>query len=152
MPWLIALRVVSLPATTSRMKNEPNSCGREPLAVDLGVHHHRGDVVARVGAAVLAERLGVHEHRRAHAAIRSSSVPPYSGSPTPRMMFVQSKICASSSAGMPIISQMICSGSGGGDLLDEVALAVGELLEQAVDDLGRLDAHVVLDLADLLRA
>ena len=25
MPWLIALRVVSLPATTSRMKNEPNS-------------------------------------------------------------------------------------------------------------------------------
>jgi hypothetical protein len=26
-PWLIALRVVSLPATTSRMKNEPNSWG-----------------------------------------------------------------------------------------------------------------------------
>ena len=25
MPWLIALRVVSLPATTSRMKNDPNS-------------------------------------------------------------------------------------------------------------------------------
>ena len=26
MPWLMALRVVSLPATTSRMKNEPSSC------------------------------------------------------------------------------------------------------------------------------
>ena len=26
MPWLMALRVVSLPAATSRMKNEPNSC------------------------------------------------------------------------------------------------------------------------------
>jgi hypothetical protein len=25
-PWLIALRVVSLPATASRMKNDPNSC------------------------------------------------------------------------------------------------------------------------------
>ena len=37
MPWLMALRVVSLPATTSRMKNEPNSCW-EAVAVDLGGH------------------------------------------------------------------------------------------------------------------
>ena len=64
---------------------------------------------------------------------------------------VHSKICASSSAGMPIMSQMICERQRGGDLLDEVALAVGELLEQAVDDRRRLGAHVVLDLGDLLR-
>ena len=41
MPWLMALRVVSLPATTSRMKNEPNSCVGQALAVDLGVHQLR---------------------------------------------------------------------------------------------------------------
>ena len=33
------------------------------------------------------------------------------------------------------MSQMICSGSGAAISLDEVALAVGELLEQPVDDL-----------------
>ena len=48
MPWLIALRVVSLPATTSRTKNEPSSCVGEPLAVDLGVDQRGGQVVGRV--------------------------------------------------------------------------------------------------------
>ena len=43
------------------------------------------------------------------------------------------------------MSQMISSGQGRRDVLDEVALLVGELLEQAVDDLGGLDAHVLLD-------
>ncbi len=61
-PWLIALRVVSLPATTSRMKNEPNSCAVSCSPSTSACHHHRGDVVLRVGLAVLAERLGVHEH------------------------------------------------------------------------------------------
>ena len=32
----MALRVVSLPATTRRMKNDASSAGRERLAVDLG--------------------------------------------------------------------------------------------------------------------
>ena len=48
MPWLIALRVVSLPATTSSTKNEPSSCVGEPLAVDLGVDQRGGEVVGRV--------------------------------------------------------------------------------------------------------
>ena len=111
-PWLIALRVVSLPATTRRMKNEPNSCVREPLAVDLGVHQHRREVVGGVGPAVLAERLGVGEHLQRRRASGCRSEPPYSGSPAPRMTFVQRNTCCVSSAGMPIISQMISSGSG----------------------------------------
>ena len=45
---------------------------REPLAVDLGGHQHRGEVVARVGPAVLAERLGVGEHLRARRSSASS--------------------------------------------------------------------------------
>ena len=42
MPWLIALRVVSLPAATSSRKNEPSSLGVSSVAallvLDLGVH------------------------------------------------------------------------------------------------------------------
>ncbi len=46
------------------------------------------------------------------APISASIEPPYSGSPAPRMTLVHWKICCSSAAGMPIISQMICSGRG----------------------------------------
>ena len=53
-PWEMALRVVSLPATTSRMKNDASSGGRERLAVDLGGHQRGGEVVLRV----LDPRLG----------------------------------------------------------------------------------------------
>ena len=42
--------------------------------------------------------------------MRSSNVPTNSGSPTPRMVFVQLKIISSSDSGMPIMSQIICKG------------------------------------------
>ena len=45
------------------------------------------------------------------AAISSSIDCTYSGSPTPRIMFVSSKIRLRLARGMPIMSQMICSGS-----------------------------------------
>ena len=40
----------------------PELARGQAFAVDLGVHEHRRDVVARVVEAVLAERLGVGEH------------------------------------------------------------------------------------------
>ena len=61
------------------------------------------------------------------------------------MMLVHRNTCCTSSVGMPIISQMISSGSGRGDRLDEVALPVGVLLEHPVDERGGLLLHVLLD-------
>ena len=123
MPWLMALRVVSLPATTRRMKNEPNSCAREPLAVDLGVHQHRRDVVASGWPGGPRRAPGRRRTSPARPASGRRSVPPYSGSPAPRMTLVQWKTCSVSSSGMPIISQMISQRQRSGDLLDEVARA-----------------------------
>ena len=54
-PWLMALRVVSLPATTSRMKKDATSVSRERLAVDVGVDQGGGDVVGRVLPAVVGQ-------------------------------------------------------------------------------------------------
>ena len=66
MPQLMALRVVSLPATARRMKNEPNSAGvrRWPSTSACISAETRSSL--RVVEAVLAERLGVavHRHRR----------------------------------------------------------------------------------------
>ena len=133
MPWLIALRVVSLPATTSRMKNDPNSCGVSRSPSTSACIIMLVDVVAGVGPAVLAERLRVHEHlhQHAHQLLERAAV---LGVADAEDDVGPLKICCSSSSGMPIISQMICRGSGAAISLDEVALAVGELLEQPVDD------------------
>ena len=48
---------------------------------------------------------------------------------------------------MPIISQMICSGSGAAISSTKSQLAVGELLQQGVDDPSAFCPHVLLDLA-----
>ena len=74
MPWLMALRVVSLPATTSRMKNEPNSGGRQALAVDLGVHQRRGDVVARASPCAPRPSACAYCDSSMAAAIKTSIV------------------------------------------------------------------------------
>ena len=115
MPWLIALRVVSLPATTSSKKNEPSSpvvsrC-RAVLVFDFGVHERAGDVVARVVEPVLREREAVLEqlHARAHELFDASART--RGRRRRGSTFVCSKIRLVSSRGMPIMSQMICSGS-----------------------------------------
>ena len=48
-PCEIALRVVSLPATASRITKKPNSSDRELPAVDLGVDQLGDDVVPGAG-------------------------------------------------------------------------------------------------------
>ena len=92
MPWLIALRVVSLPATTSRMKNDAELLRGQPLAVDLGLHQRGGQVVAAgwpggrrpVPCAYAPMSIdGLGEFVVSRCA--------YSGSPSPRITFVQWK-------------------------------------------------------------
>ena len=51
-PWLMALRVVSLPATTSRMKNEASSASVSDSPSTLALHERRGEVVGGVLEAV----------------------------------------------------------------------------------------------------
>ena len=58
-PWLMALRVVSLPADDEQDEERAELRGGEPLAVDLGVHQRRRDVVAGVVEPLLAELLRV---------------------------------------------------------------------------------------------
>ncbi len=120
MPWLIAVRVVSLPATTSRMKNDPNSwaVSRSPSTsafIMIEVMSSRGFCTRSSPSA------WAYMNIPSATFIRSSKLVTYSGSPTPRMTLVQARIWASSSGGMPIISQMICNGIGAATSLDEVA-------------------------------
>ena len=140
MPRLIAVRVVSFPATASRMKNGAISCGARMSSSSARCHERGGEVVGRVLAALLGElvhqRRELHarfEHRRHRIAHRRAS-----GSPAPRMTFVASSTVRNSLRGMPIMSQMTSSGNGCESDLDEVDLA---LLAHAVDHLGadRLD-------------
>ena len=67
MPWLMAVRVVSLPATASRMKKGAISCGREHVLADVVVHERGGEVVGRVGPPVLGQL--VHQAGELHAGV-----------------------------------------------------------------------------------
>ena len=51
----MALRVVSLPATTSRMKNDASSAGLRSLPVDFRRDQRRRDVVARRAQPIFAD-------------------------------------------------------------------------------------------------
>ena len=75
-PWEMALRVVSFPAATRRMKNDAISAGVRRLAIDLRRHQRRRQVVLRVLHPVLGELgdelgqiLGRGEERRHHARL-----------------------------------------------------------------------------------
>ena len=59
MPWVIALRVVSLPATASRMTKNANSTSSIAFAVDVGLDQLRHDVVGRTAAPLLGHGVGV---------------------------------------------------------------------------------------------
>ena len=72
MPWLIAVRVVSLPATASRMKNGAISLGRQHVLAEVVVHQRRREVVGRVRAALLGQL--VHERRSAACPASNSAV------------------------------------------------------------------------------
>ena len=125
MPWLIALRVVSLPATTSRMKNDPNSCVGQALAVDLGVHQRGREVVRRVrrarcspsSIAIWYSDIAAR-HQLTHVGDVLGVADAEDRCSSPR------RPCSHWSRGMPIMSQMICSGSGAANSLHEVALAL----------------------------
>ena len=59
MPCVIALRVVSLPATASRMHEERELDVAHGLAVDVGLDQPGDDVVGRAAAALLGHVVGV---------------------------------------------------------------------------------------------
>ena len=61
MPSVVAVRVVSLPATARRMKNGAELLVRQHVLADVVVHERRREVVGRV----LAPLLGELVHQRA---------------------------------------------------------------------------------------
>ena len=95
MPWLMALRVVSLPAATSRMKNEPSSS-----AVSRWTSPSSPSTSACIIAEVRSSAGFSSRSRPISWAICDSSTAAfmsamksgvYSASPAPRMMLVSSK-------------------------------------------------------------
>ena len=120
MPWLMALRVVSLPAADSRMKNDPISddVRRSPLT------SARTRLVVRssVGRARRSSASATpYSPSPVDGADDVSKSPATSSSPAPRIIDVHRKTFSSSSSGMPIMSQMICSGNGPAIDLHEIA-------------------------------
>jgi hypothetical protein len=135
-PQLIALRVVSLPATTSRMKNEASSSGVSRSPSISALTSCRGDVVGRVLPPVAAEvlhQLGEPRCRLQQRVMMSRPVRHVLRVPGPRMMFDRSE------------DEVVLAGRHAhhvaddrqrqprGDRRDRVALA---LLDDVVDDLG----------------
>ena len=59
MPCVMALRVVSLPATASRMTKNANSTSPMRFAVDVGLDQPGDDVVGRTAPALLGHVVGV---------------------------------------------------------------------------------------------
>src|SRR5439155_67247 len=79
---------------------------------DVVVRRARGVEAVGIGPErLVAVRRVVPEDDLVAAAMRSSRLLAYSGSPTPRMMFVSSKMRRWSDSGMPIMSQMMRRGS-----------------------------------------
>ena len=122
----MAVRVVSLPAVSSRMKNEASSpevrASPSMLVVISAV------VRSSVGSSVRrALNSFISWVSSSPAPMRAStgSVPSgmNSGSPLLRMMFEQRSTVAYSEAGTPIMSQMISRGSGAAKCGDEITLA-----------------------------
>ena len=56
---------MSPPALTSSRKNHCSSASVRPIAVDLGLHERRGDVVARLGPLAGGDLAGVRRASRA---------------------------------------------------------------------------------------
>ena len=115
-PWAMALRVVSLPATTSRMKNEAISAGVRLSPSTSAVT--RAVVRSSCGSFWRASASSVTSVARSCVAPSSAAMTPgsvwsgtYSASPRPRITLVRSKMKRSWLRGMPIMSTMIRSGS-----------------------------------------
>ena len=114
MPRLIAVRVVSLPATASRMKNGAISCGARmssprSLCTSADVRSSAGSA-RRFSASSFISVVSCMP--ASNIAVIGSRPPSMSGSPAPRMTFVASSTVRNSLRGMPIMSQMTSSGNG----------------------------------------
>ena len=115
MPWLIALRVVSLPATTSSTKKDASSAW---VSASPSISAERSWLVrSSVGlfsrSAASSFMIPVSSWPAwSAAAIGLSPGATYSGSPRPSTTFVFSKTKAVWLSGMPMRSQTISSGSG----------------------------------------
>ncbi len=93
-PWLMALRVVSLPAATSRMKNDPSSSGLSRWTSPSSPATSAcisAEVRSSVGSSSRARLISwaICDSSTAAFMIESMSGA-YSGSPAPRMMLVSS--------------------------------------------------------------
>jgi len=151
MPWLIALRVVSLPATTRRTKNEPNSCSvrRSPSTSELT--STEVEVVGRVLNAMPAEVLdelcevGACLQQCRHDVERIGHIIGVARAEDDVRAVEDETILAVRNA-HHFADDL--QRQGGGDVGDEVALA---LVDDGVDDLRRGALHVVLEPLDAAR-
>ncbi len=148
MPWLIALRVVSLPATTSRMKNEPNSCG-----VSCSPSTSAAIITEVMSSCGLALRsspsawayMNICKRLAHQVLVRGDEV----------------GVAAAEDRVGPVEDLAVVLGGDAHhvaddlerqrrrDVFDEVAGLVGEVGQQAIDDLVGLRLHDVLDGGDL---
>ncbi len=113
-PRVMALRVVSLPATANRMKKGATSLGASrssPRSVWT-----RAEVRSSVGflrrSSAISFIRPVRVMPAPSMAPTTSSLPVASGSPEPRITLVASSTVWNSLRGMPIMSQMISRGNG----------------------------------------
>ena len=114
MPWLIAVRVVSLPATARRMKNGAISLSASmspstSLWTSFEVRSSVG-FFRRSSARSFINWLSCMP--APNIAIIGSPSPMNSGSPPLRITFVASRTVLNSLRGMPIMSQITSSGNG----------------------------------------
>ncbi len=110
----MAVRVVSLPATASRMKNGPSSWGASMSSPTSACTS--ADVRSSVGSARRASAssfISIVSWTPAwNIAAPMSSVPAISGSPAPRITLVADSTVENSLRGIPIMSQITSSGNG----------------------------------------
>ena len=152
-PWEMALRVVSLPATTSRMKNDAISAGVRRLAVDLGGDQRGGEVVLRVLHPRLgqlgdeqAEVLRGGEERGHHAALGLVGHVLRVAEPEDHVGAVEDELLLAARDAHHVDDDP--QRERGGDVGDEVALAA---LDDVVDDPGGGGLDVALHLVELPR-
>ena len=110
MPWLMAVRVVSLPAAMSRRKNGPRSSG----GIASPSTSACTSVVVRSSSGCSRRFLpsqSPYSRSSALACKSDSRVPPKSLSPPASTRLVRSSSFARSPSGTPIMSQMMATGS-----------------------------------------
>ncbi len=111
MPWAMALRVVSLPATDSSRKNRLKSMSDSDSPSTSALEQRGDDVVARLLAVLLGQLLGVHEHLDLGVERSPPRTPSTRGPRSRSCGCDHSKILWRSSCGTPMSSAITSSGS-----------------------------------------